>query len=183
MNKNTKAIMSRSSNFVTNLSGESVMILPHTFRKMAHFMGIGLVMKISRGNEFDVVNVRFGIQNKIRPIVVRDSKARRQLITLKRGQYGIFYGVAQLTSFKNENYKDQDRYYKQWSFFALALQGMFVPKMFDIKKRKEDIDNGEEIDYIDPMTKEQENTFADVVNQLLNTNLYETDYEGDDEDE
>lgn len=151
---------------VTTLNDEMLYIASG---KTHNFTGDGLVMKISRGEKFDIVTVMFGIGVKYRDVVVTHTRARRQILTLKRGQWARFGGMARLYQEKTkpkEGYKSV--LYKKWYLFAYFLQGYYTPKMFDIRKRQEDIDNGEEIDYIDPLDKDKETQVDMVVQDIFN---------------
>ena len=94
--------------------------------KMCYFMGIGLVKMITKGKNFDVIKVMFGITKKERDVVVYHSRARRQILTLKTGQYGIFYGTAKLTYMKAS--EDEDGYFfKKYSLMAHTFLEPYMP--------------------------------------------------------
>lgn len=106
--------------------------------KMTICVGIGLVKMIQKGTDFDLVGMDFG-RGFIREIYVKNNHARRQIYTLKKGQYAWFYGFVQY-------YKDNGK--SKASFFAKAFQGWYVPKSMDIIK----VDPTE----IDKLTEENE---------------------------
>ena len=148
--------------------------------KMCYFMGIGVVKMITKGKDFDVIKVMFGITNKCRDVIVYHTRARRQILTLKTGQYGLFYGTAKL-SYSEIPREGQTPYYKkQYSLMAYMVQGMYVPTMFDVKKDIEnEIEHPEEYEHIHEMEQGTENLFKDVIDSLLD--LSKVFKEGDDE--
>lgn len=105
---------------------------------MTMCLGVGLVKKIEKGEEFDVVGMDFG-RGFTRDIIVKNNHARRQIYTLKKGQYGSFYGYMKYYT------KDKKT---TCCFYAKAFQGWYVPKSVDIIK----IDPNE----IDKLTQENE---------------------------
>ena len=123
---------------------------PTEHTKQVICVGIGLVKVIQKGEEYDMVAMDFG-RGFTREIYVNLNHARRQIYTLKRGQYAWFYGTAR---FFRENGK------LKAMFFAKALQGWFVPKQMDIVKADpNDIEemtkeNESKIDFIDNLFKE-----------------------------
>ena len=115
-------------------------------------VGIGLVKKIEKGEHFDLVGMDFGA-GYTREIFVKNNHARRQIYTLKKGQYAWFYGLIK--------YYIKDG--KKWStLYAKAFQGWYVPKNMDIVKIDPDeIDkltkeNESKINFIDELLKEKE---------------------------
>ena len=166
---------------IYSIGSENVKIFGATRGKYHQFEGRGQVIKISRGDKMDIVDVKFGMYNKIRPIVVTNSLARRQILTLKRGQWADFGGEAKMLKFRT---KDGKHTYNQWCFYAYDIQGHYVPKMFDVKKLQEDIDNGEETNQIDDLTQSKEKFYQDVVDglfgELVNVDESEVDNGKDD---
>lgn len=111
-------------------------------------VGIGVVRKIEKGEDFDLVGMDFGA-GFMREIYVKSNHARRQIYTLKRGQYAWFYG--------SMKYYTEDNKQKS-SLFAKAFQGWYVPKNLDIKK----LDPNE----IERLTKENESKI-NFIDELL----------------
>lgn len=109
--------------------------------------GIGRVISIQKGEEFDLVGMDFG-RGWAREIYVKNNHARRQIYTLKKGQYAWFYGLMKC-------YKEKGR--KKACFYAKAFQGWYVPKTMDIIKidpneiEKLEKENEQEISYIDSL--------------------------------
>ena len=116
-------------------------------------VGIGLVKVIQKGEDFDLVGMDFG-RGFSREIYVKNNHARRQIYTLKKGQYAWFYGTMQY--YKDENNKSKV------SFFAKAFQGWYVPKNMDIIKidpneiDKLEEENESKINFIDELLKGEE---------------------------
>lgn len=88
--------------------------------------GFGWVEKIEKGDKFDIVKINFG-RTSPRTIVVISNRARRQIYTLKRGQYCIYLGHYRVLKSK---YREGEYDYL---FYANALQGLYVPKAVDIR--------------------------------------------------
>lgn len=94
-----------------------------TIQKQATMcIGVGRVKKIETGRHFDIITFNFG-RKYDRTIIVKDNQARRQIFTLKHGQYAWFYGYRKM-------YFDKQR---KVVFYAMALQGWYTPKNLDIK--------------------------------------------------
>ena len=106
--------------------GEWIIILGKMFgfndRTMC--VGWGRVDYIEKGEKFDIVKMNFGT-NYSRKVVVTHNHARKQIYTLKLGQYAMFVGYYMFITEKEK---------KRKVFFARALQGLFVPKAMDIKR-------------------------------------------------
>lgn len=119
--------------------GESIMFFSyHTFhnKKFRQFYGVGTVYRIARGEKYDFVYINFGIEptHKLTMVSVIDNKARRQILTLKRGQICQVYGVSCKA---NNTYKKEDGTYAKRLvnvYYAKGLNGWYVPTMLDIKK-------------------------------------------------
>ena len=111
-------------------------------------LGVGLVKVIQKGEDFDMVGMDFG-RGYTREIYVKNNHARRQIATLKKGQYAWFYGLMKL-------YKEGKK--KKCCFYAKAFQGWYVPKNMDIVK----IDPND----IEKLTKENESKI-NFIDELL----------------
>lgn len=115
-------------------------------------IGFGIMRKAIKGEKFDIIRVNFG-SGVQREILVVDNHARRQIHTLKQGQYMLFVG-----KMRNMTYNHREGKY----FIADMLQGMYVPKILDIKRSDIDMSNinDEEdetmINFLDEITKEIE---------------------------
>lgn len=110
--------------------------------------GIGLVKTIQKGEDFDLVGMDFG-RGYSREIYVKNNHARRQIYTLKKGQYAWFYGLMKC-------YKEKGR--KKSCLYAKAFQGWYVPKNMDIIK----VDPNE----IEKLTEENESKINFIDNLL-----------------
>ena len=111
---------------------------PKEQNDMTICLGVGVVRTIQKGDEFDLVGIDFG-RGKPREIFVKSNHARRQIYTLKKGQYAWFYGEYKCY---NDNGKTKS------CMYAKAFQGWYVPKNMDIIK----LDPNE----IDKLTQENE---------------------------
>lgn len=120
------------------LFGETLMLFSkciHNGKEYKPFYGIGIVYRVVRGEKKDFVYVRFGcFQNvKVRLVVVDHNHARRQTLTLKRGQCCQIYGISRYyTDYINLNGKRVKGI--KLGLFATAINGWYVPTMLDIKK-------------------------------------------------
>ena len=110
-------------------------------------LGVGLVKTIQKGEEFDLVGMDFG-RGYSRQIYVKNNHARRQIYTLKKGQYAWFYGVMRCLTIDGK---------PNTTLYAKAFQGWYVPKNMDIMKiDPKDIDklsqeNESKINFIDQL--------------------------------
>ena len=123
---------------------------PYESNDMTICFGIGRVITVQKGQEFDMVGLDFG-RGFPKEIIVKNNHARRQIYTLKKGQYCWFYGLARF-------YKDEKRKPKV-AYYAKAFQGWYVPKNFDIKQldpneiEKLTEENESKINFIDDLLK------------------------------
>ena len=175
---------------VGRIGDESITIYPRRTRTFSIFEGTGLVKRISRGENFDVVYAVFGVHmGKQRAVVVIENRARRQILTLKCGQYAYFYGACIKRKIRGTYTNSQgkqstvDTY--RWELYAYVLQGYFVPKMFDIRKHAKEVLKGEEEEETLPMSNEETNLFEAQVNEMLDKGLdhIENLYEDEEEEE
>ena len=152
---------------ISAIYNETITIYPKYGNGFSHFEGTGLVKRISRGNEFDIVYVAFGVMtNEIRPVIVIENQARRQILTLKCGQYAHFYGSCVKRKIQMTfNGKSKEVY--RWELYAAMCQGYYVPKMFDIRKNAKDIISGEVEDETTPMSDNEINAFNSQVEEIL----------------
>ena len=114
-------------------------------------LGVGLVKRIEKGKDFDIVYVDFG-NRKLKQVIAGNNHTRRQVYTLKYGQYAWVYGLKRTYYIKGT--KKTDKQFKT-CIFAKALQGWFVPKQFDIK-------NMDQVDF-DKVSEETQ----EYINDLL----------------
>ena len=112
-------------------------------------LGVGYVIKIKQGENFDLVYINFG-KNYWREIIVQYNHARRQLLTLKCGQYATFYG-----KFK------YDFVQKKMIFYAYGLQAWYVPKSMDIKQM--------DLASYEKMKLEEEKSMINLIDDLVGT--------------
>lgn len=120
------------------LFGESLMLFgwqKYHGKKYRPFYGIGIVYRVVKGEKQDLVYVRFGTFNTTKPrlVVVYHNHARRQILTLKRGQCCQVYGVCRyFTTDIKLNGKDTKGL--KLGLYATAIQGWYVPTMLDIRR-------------------------------------------------
>lgn len=99
--------------------------------------GIGMVKKIEHTEKnYDIVWMNFG--NYDRPVIVWEYNARKQMITLSRNKFAFMYGFLKLL--KNKQGKPVP------TLYARALQGMYVPTAFDVKKKYSNFEFDQEDD-------------------------------------
>ena len=136
--------------------GESLEFIGgHHNGRATHFKGMFLPIIIEHGEEFDILRGKFGLTQVQRDIIVRHNHARRQLLTVKIGQWCEVFGEARLYRKEVTLPDGKVQHPLYWGLFAMAINGWYVPRMFDVKKREEEIANGEEKPYGE-MTKEKE---------------------------
>ena len=146
------------------LYGESLMLFgwqKYHGKKYRPFYGVGVVYRVVKGEKQDLVYVRFGPFNttKTRLVVVYHNHARRQTLTLKRGQCCQVYGVCRyFTTDIKLNGKDTKGL--KLGLYATAIQGWYVPTMLDIRRLPTNEDIAE--------PTQNEKQYLDNMDELLN---------------
>lgn len=132
--------------------GESLMFFGMELlegKEVRPFYGIGVVIRVVKGDKRDLVYINFGMRKigKLRDyytrlVVVSDNHARRQILTLKRGQICQVYGMSNYYVDKR-NIDGENKKVVRLGLYAYGLQGWYVPTMLDIKKmpKNEDLVN------------------------------------------
>ena len=150
------------------LLGESLLLFgwqKYHQKKYRLFYGVGVVYRVVKGEKQDLVYVRFGAfpTTKIRLVVAYHNHARRQTLTLKRGQHCQVYGICRYFSFTKKVDNEEKRVLRL-GLYATAIQGWYVPSMLDIRK----LPNNEDI--VAPTEKEEEiqQTFDEILNEFMN---------------
>lgn len=125
--KKARPIHVPSNNLVPRLTYDNTLMQLNNRGSWLYYFGYGLVVKIYKGDKFDAAYVNFGggykdIKNNF-VLVFNNLNARKQLYTLKVGQYAQF-GLARHIqgAIKFPNY-----YLVEWAM------GIYVPKMVDIR--------------------------------------------------
>ena len=149
------------------LLGESLMLFgwqKYRGKRYRPFYGVGVVYRVVKGEKQDMVYIRFGPfdTTKTRLVVLYMNQARRQTLTLKRGQCCQVYGVCRY--FKTDimlNGKETKGV--RLGLYATAIQGWYVPTMLDIRRMPTNED------LVSPTEKEQDimQTFDDVLNEFM----------------
>ena len=123
----------------------------------------GVLMQISKGEEFDVLTVKTSDAKKecYKSVLVYNNHARRQIYTCRKGQSLISYGLSALREIEI-TYRGKKRRVMKRFFWANMIQGMYVPKSLDIKH---DVDYQE--NQVDTMSIEQKEYWEDTINSLL----------------
>lgn len=127
--------------------GESILGFGRMDKDKQKVMGIGMVSKIVTAEYYDMVYMNFGRHD--RPVVVWEYNSRKQLVTLSRNKYAIFYGFIKMLVKNNE---------KKPVLYARALQGWYVPTAFDVKKKFPDFKYDEK--------EENDTEFTEFLNDI-----------------
>ena len=170
-----------ASIYLHTTATDDLIVIPHVSRHTRNFIGIGRVVKISRGKEFDLVSMIFDcLGHKSRTIIVFNNHARRQLIGLRKGQYSIVYGV--LKRYRDKHKENQNLVW-HYSLIAFVFSPIYTPKAIDIKKYEEDIENGEVESQIEKMTERQQIAFNYIAEDILRNNGLKQENLGEDKDD
>lgn len=150
--KKEEYIIPDISNLVRCFNSETIFIFGIDSQKTKYrwCLGVGRVTGIKQGENFDLLYLNFG-RNYSREIIVQYNHARRQLLTLKKGQFATFYGKFKMII--NENGK------KQMILYAIGLQAWYVPKAMDIRQ----ID----LDAYEKLQQEQETSMLNLIDELI----------------
>lgn len=147
---------------------ESLMLFSYSMynkKRYRPFYGIGIVYRVVKGEKQDLIYINFGLfpTHKTRLVVAYENHARRQILTLKRGQVCQVYGICRYyqTDVEVNGVKSKGL---RLGLYAKGIQGWYVPTMLDIRKMP--IND----DLVDPTEKEEElqETFEDVLNDFFN---------------
>lgn len=157
------------SNHATTLFGDSIIKFP-LFNQEYAFFGVGKVLRISKGQDADIVYVAFYPQGKgdrptVRRVIVGGNHPRRQLLTLKCGQYAQFYGRCVYKNLDKEiEINGKIIKPRQWELFAYALQGWYVPNAFDVRKaHKDKVDE----ELYTEMTDEENTLLDNIIDEIM----------------
>ena len=131
-----------------HIKGESIMTFgweEYNGRKYRQFFAIGKVMRVVKGEKSDLIYMDFGMpmlkyKHQNRLIIAYNNHARRQTLTLKRGQVAMVYGISRFYK-TTKVVKGVKKTYHDILLYALGFQGWYVPTMIDIKHlpKNEDI--------------------------------------------
>ena len=148
---------------------ETLMLFSYSWRNRKRyrlFYGVGTVYRVVKGEKQDLIYINFGVfpENQTKLVVAYDNIARRQVLTLKKGQPCQVYGLCRYytTEFETEDGRKLKRV--RLGLYAKGINGWYVPTMMDIKK----MPTNEDI--VDPSEKEEEllENFDDILDSFLN---------------
>ena len=105
-------------------------------QKSTQYVAWGIVQKIEKGEEFDVVTMGFG-QKFGRRIIVKDNFARRQIYTLKHNQIAMVVGTLQYYMEKNSKGKLEHR----TQLYAKGFLAFYTPRSMDVIKIEQNEDD------------------------------------------
>lgn len=117
-------------------------------------VGIGTLLKVQKGNKFDIITMDFGRYQ--RKIIVKLTQARKMVYTMKVNQLAWFVGTRKTY---NEG-KGKDRKVHSM-FYAIGFQGWYVPNVFDIKQ----VDPQDIVE--EKLEKKAESQF-EIINKIIN---------------
>ena len=121
---------------ISSLIGEFITLHHTSNPKVALFEGMASILKVMRGDKYDIVYAKFGLlRRKARPVVVYHNHARRQLLLLKKGYMTRICGIAVLKRIPVEHPTNKEiKYVRNWNLLAYDFNVSEVPTAYDIKK-------------------------------------------------
>ena len=150
---------------ITVSINERLVRLPTLSPNVCQFIGNGRVVGVSRGEDFDIVAIKFGLINhNPRKVLVYDNHARRQVATLKKG-YPVWVsgtGIMRKTQIENPT-NPKITFYKKWYYMADDFNQSYVPTAYDVKRMGK---NGE-LEEMNIFNEEHKDFYQDLVNDLL----------------
>jgi len=150
------------------VKGESIMLFgwqEKNKKQYRQFYAIGVVHRVVKGNECDLIFINFGVfkDHRTRLVVAYDNHPRRQVMTLKRGQVCQVYGICRYYTTQKE-IKGEMKNVVELGLYAKGILGWYVPTMFDIRKMPTndnlDIPKGDDL--------EKEEQMVDILDQFMN---------------
>ena len=150
---------------VSTNSNETAMLMTGFHKELTQFFAPCKVWKIEKGDKFDIIQLQFGLDRKIRDVLVFNNHARRQLLMCKKGYWILAFGEVKL--YQRENPRNPKLKYRQWQYFAYALWSTGVPLMFDVRKREKDIEQGIEKDEFEELTENKQEYYGNIVNEIF----------------
>ena len=155
-------------NDMSCLAGETLMIYDNckwNGKEYKPFYGIGVVYRVVKGEKQDLVYIRFGCfpNIKVRVMFCYENHARRQILTLKRGQVCQVWGICRyyqsdiwLNGVKTKGIK--------LGLFPKGINGWYTPTMMDIRKMPDNEDIQEPTDKEVDLQKR----FESILDEFLN---------------
>ena len=165
-------VIAPTINGIMNYSeNESLMFFGYSKHKgklFRLFYGIGIVYRVVKGEKQDLIYINFGMfkEHNRRVVVAYENHARRQTLTLKRGQVCQVYGICRpyLTEF-DDIATGEHKKRVRLGLFAKAFSAWYVPTMLDIKR----LPTNDDLVEMSEKEKDLANTFDDVLDEFLNT--------------
>lgn len=161
-------IKPKLNGIIEHTNEESLMFFSYSKHNDKHyrlFYGIGIVYRVVKGEKIDMVYINFGIFKSIktRVVVTYDNHARRQLMTLKRGQVCQVYGLCRYYQTECEINGEKKKGLRL-GLYAKGILGWYVPTMMDIKK----MPINEDLVKMTENEEQLEETFDQVLDSFLN---------------
>ena len=154
--------------YMEHLKDELLMLFGYSWnngKRYRLFYGVGIVYRIVKGDKYDFVLMNFGLfkGKKLRKIVIFENHARRQLLTLKKGQMAQVVGICRYGVIDIE-LKGKPALGQKLFLYGKALQGWYVPTMLDIRRLpiNEDL--------VEPTEKEEKEMeqYEDILEEFMN---------------
>lgn len=122
--KNPKPVRIPNSDAIPRLNyGENIIEMKRTKTWVSYF-GYGIVRKIFKNDDFDLAYIDFGRgENYCSRVYFKTLNSRKQMTTLKVGQYGMFSLLRKYSAAKD----NINVYVVAWAM------GVYVPKIVDIR--------------------------------------------------
>ena len=160
----------KSSGTMKSVDNESLMFFSyatHNNKRYRLFYGIGIVYRVVKGDKQDLVYINFGTFRDTKPrlVVTWDNHARRQIMTLKRGQVCQVYGISRMFTDEFQHNGETKRAVKM-GLYAKGFLGWYVPTMLDIRK----MPINEDLQEPNDTEKEIVDEYADVLERFMNDN-------------
>ncbi|NLV28865.1 MAG: hypothetical protein GXY57_01705 [Erysipelotrichaceae bacterium] len=120
--KNPKRVSVPRANHLARISVCDTILFFRKHGNQTRCLIMGLVKKIAKGKEFDILYLVSG-GSQLLPVIVKSLPARKQIATCKINQWCqiLADGISYI----------EDKRFKS-IYYAVALQGWYVPKVMDI---------------------------------------------------
>lgn len=122
--KNPRRISIPSTRHLARISSADTIIYFRKKKNLTRCIAWGLVKKISKGDEFDMMYLISG-GSKLLIVVIKSETARKQIATCKINQWCQIIADSLMCFEENET---------KIILYAVAIQGWYVPKIMDIRE-------------------------------------------------